>query len=84
MNKHVINPVTEFRATTELTDSDAITEATRNMIGASVTNEMALGFKIAMLIVPFFFVLASYLLYRFKFKIDKIFIKKLLLKFDKV
>ena len=30
-----------------------------------------LGLRMSMLLIPFLFVLASYLLYRFKFKIDE-------------
>ncbi|MGI6781348.1 MAG: MFS transporter [Acholeplasmataceae bacterium] len=76
LNEKVINPLTEdidlanrnheVYGTPKLT-----TEEIRHFISQNITSEMRLGLRLSMLIIPFLFVLGSYLLYRFKFKVDE-------------
>lgn len=66
MNDKVIKPLTDF-----INSTNPSTETIRNMISSNMTNHMVLSLRISMLLVPFLFVLGSYLLYMFKYKIDE-------------
>ena len=66
LNRDVIKPLTD-----EINLNNPGNDWIRNFIGTNVTSEMRLGLRMSMLLIPFLFVLASYLLYRFKFKIDE-------------
>lgn len=66
LNRDVIKPLTD-EINLNKPDNDWI----RNFIGTNVTGEMRFGLRMSMLFIPFLFVLASFLLYRFKFKIDE-------------
>ena len=66
LNEFVINPV---QAATEA-NPNIPTETIRTMISASVTDEMLLSLRTSMIIIPFILILASYAVYRWKYKID--------------
>lgn len=66
MNDKVIKPLTDF-----INSTNPSTETIRNMINNTMTNQMVLSLRVSMLLVPFLFVLGSYLLYMFKYKIDE-------------
>ncbi|MGI6360155.1 MAG: MFS transporter [Acholeplasmatales bacterium] len=66
MNEKVIKPLTELIDTT-----NPSTEIIRERISLTMTNEMVFLLRASMLIIPFLFVLGSYLLYIFKYKIDE-------------
>lgn len=66
MNEKVIKPLTELIDTT-----NPSTEVIRERISLTMTNEMVFLLRASMLIIPFLFVLGSYLLYIFKYKIDE-------------
>jgi melibiose permease/lactose/raffinose/galactose permease len=66
MNEKVIKPLTDFINTT-----NPSTEVIRERISLTMTNNMVLSLRSSMLIIPFLFVLGSYLLYVFKYKIDE-------------
>jgi len=66
LNEFVINPV---QAATEA-DPNISTEAIRALIAANVTDEMLLMLRTSMVVIPFILIMISYVIYRWKFKID--------------
>lgn len=66
LNSKVINPLTEARKL----NPDMTTEQARAMIASNVTPEMLLNLRSAMIIVPLILIVISYVVYRFKYKID--------------
>lgn len=73
LNQNVIMPVTNAIAA----DPGMTNEAVRAMIAGSVTGEMLLGLRISMIIIPLILITAAYLIYRFKFKIDSDFYRRI-------
>jgi melibiose permease/lactose/raffinose/galactose permease len=66
LNEYVINPLTEARRT----NPNMTTEQARQMIAANVNPEMLLNLRIAMIITPLVLIVISYLIYRWKYRID--------------
>lgn len=66
LNAQVINPLTEARKL----NPSMTTEQARAMIAANVTPEMLLNLRSAMIIVPLILIVISYVVYRWKYKID--------------
>jgi melibiose permease/lactose/raffinose/galactose permease len=66
LNEYVINPLTEARRT----NPNMTTEQARQMIAANVNPEMLLNLRIAMIIMPLVLIVISYLIYRWKYRID--------------
>ena len=70
LNQTVIKPITdEINAARE--DGIVIpVEDIRQMVTDTVTPEMLLGLRTSMIIIPLLLILASYVIYRWKYKID--------------
>ncbi|MBU1141669.1 MAG: glycoside-pentoside-hexuronide (GPH):cation symporter [Firmicutes bacterium] len=66
LNANVIQPVTEAKNLDPLMSNEDV----RALIASNVTDEMLLGLRTSMIIVPLLLILTSYLIYRFKYKID--------------
>ena len=66
LNEYVINPLTEARRT----NPNMTTEQARQMIAANVNPDMLLNLRIAMIIMPLVLIVISYLIYRWKYRID--------------
>ncbi|PKK96473.1 MAG: hypothetical protein CVV58_06160, partial [Tenericutes bacterium HGW-Tenericutes-3] len=66
LNSKVIQPVTAAKeANPEMSNEDV-----RALIASNVTEPMLLGLRTSMIIIPLLLILVSYLIYRFKYKID--------------
>lgn len=66
LNDRVIQPVTEAKnANPGMSNEDV-----RALIASNVTEPMLLGLRTSMIIIPLLLILISYLIYRFKYKID--------------
>lgn len=66
LNEFVINPLTEAKKA----NPNLSTEEARQMIASNVTSEMLLNLRSAMIIVPLILIIISYVIYRWKYKID--------------
>lgn len=74
LNDKVINPLTEAKKI----NPELPTEVARAMIESSMTSEMRLSFRITMMVIPILFVIASYLIYRYRYKIDSQFYSRII------
>lgn len=66
LNEGVINPLTEARRL----NPDMTTEQSRALIASNVTAEMLLELRSAMIILPLILIVISYVIYRWKYRID--------------
>ena len=67
LNRGVIEPLT---ALSESSTTPISTEAARAFIAANVTDSMLLGLRTSMIVLPLLMIVLSYLIYRWKYKID--------------
>ena len=66
LNENVIKPVTDAKdANPGMSNEDV-----RALIASNVTEPMLLGLRTSMIIIPLLLILVSYIIYRFKYKID--------------
>ncbi len=66
LNSNVIKPVADAKAANPLISNEDV----RALIASNVTEKMLLGLRTSMIIIPLILILVSYLIYRFKYKID--------------
>ena len=66
LNSNVIKPVTDAKAA----NPGMSNEDVRALIASNVTEKMLLGLRTSMIVIPLILILVSYLIYRFKYKID--------------
>jgi len=66
LNEKVINPLTEAKKINPALP----TEAARAMIESSMTEAMRLSLRMTMMVVPIILVILSYLIYRYRYKLD--------------
>lgn len=66
LNEYVIYPLTEAKKL----NPEMTTEQARAMIASSVNPEMLLSLRIAMIIMPLILIVISYIIYRWKYRID--------------
>ncbi|HOI85085.1 MAG TPA: glycoside-pentoside-hexuronide (GPH):cation symporter [Acholeplasmataceae bacterium] len=66
LNEGVINPLTEARRL----NPNMTTEQSRALIASNVTPEMLLQLRSAMIILPLILIVISYVIYRWKYRID--------------
>ncbi len=67
LNRNVIEPLTEL---SENSPTPLSTEAARAFISANVTDSMLLGLRTSMIVLPLILIVLSYLIYRWKYRID--------------
>jgi melibiose permease len=67
LNRGVIEPLT---ALSESSPTPLTTEASRAFISANVTDSMLLGLRTSMIVLPLLMIVLSYLIYRWKYRID--------------
>ncbi len=70
LNNKVINPLTEARDAAAALGQTFTTEQARALISANVTSDMLLWLRISMVVIPVFFIIGSYLVYKTFYKID--------------
>ncbi len=66
LNEKVIKPLTDAKAA----NPNLSTEDARALISSNVTESMLLSLRSAMIIIPLLLILISYVIYRWKYKID--------------
>jgi melibiose permease/lactose/raffinose/galactose permease len=66
LNSNVIKPVADAKAANPLISNEDV----RALIASNVTEKMLLALRTSMIIIPLILILVSYLIYRFKYKID--------------
>jgi len=74
LNRNVIEPLTEL---SENSPTPISTEAARAFISANVTDSMLLGLRTSMIILPLLMIVLSYLIYRWKYRIDSKFFSEI-------
>ncbi|MFY9542628.1 MAG: MFS transporter, partial [Dethiobacteria bacterium] len=74
LNEKVINPLTEAKKI----DPDLPTEAARAMIESGMTGSMRLSLRITMMVIPILFIIVSYLIYRYRYKLDDKFYRQII------
>ncbi len=78
LNEKVINPLTEAKKI----DPDLPTEAARAMIESGMTGSMRLSLRITMMVIPILFIIVSYLIYRYRYKLDDKFYRQIISDLD--
>jgi melibiose permease len=74
LNRNVIEPLTEL---SENSPTPLSTEAARAFISANVTDSMLLGLRTSMIVLPLLMIVLSYLIYRWKYRIDSKFFSEI-------
>ncbi len=74
LNDKVINPLTEAKKI----DPSLPTETARAMIESGMTGSMRLSLRITMMAIPILFVIVSYLIYRYRYKLDDKFYRQII------
>lgn len=74
LNRNVIEPLT---ALSESSPTPLSPEAARAFIAANVTDSMLLGLRTSMIVLPLILIVLSYLIYRWKYRIDAVFFKEI-------
>jgi melibiose permease len=77
LNSKVIEPLTNYINTLEGLPNDQRTVLIRAFIDSNTTPGMLLILRISMIVLPLILILGSYLIYKYKFKIDDKFYKQI-------
>ena len=77
LNSKVIEPLTNYINTISHLPNDQRTTLIRTFIDSNTTTGMLLILRISMIVLPLLLILGSYLVYRYKFKIDDKFYKQI-------
>ncbi len=77
LNEGVIRPLTEAKESAASLGIPFTTENARALIESLVSSEMLLGLRLSMIIIPLLLIIISYVIYRWKYKIDAVMYEKI-------